>query len=372
MSDLSWRARPTLSAVLLILLAACGSAPQARHSGATSTPSDSSEPIPYHAGEAKSLLFVDPGGLWFYSIGAADARRVVEDPSQHHGLAMRTATEASYFDENTLRTYDSNESASHTLLTVFGGVTLDWNPDGKSLAYLTQDDNEKGSSVAVFLYTPGGQPRRLWTSRAWGGRGGTQLDEISIAWSPDGDSLLIVVTPLDTALEGDTIVTADTIYVVRTDGSQPLKPRLGTMARWSADGRSIYYRHHGPSGAWRVMSVADGDEKALGLPSEAYRPRVSPDGTKIAFDDGREHPSLFVFDITSGTTRLIGKDYVAPVWLSATSLAAGKTTVCGRCEGAQWKPADGSTRWEIDAIGTPTATSMPIGSIAWGADAFLA
>ena len=372
MSDLSSRTRLAVSVILLILVAGCGSAPETSRPGATSIPSDSSEPVPTHALEAKSLLFAEGQGVWFYAIGAENARRVDGDPNNHHGLAMRTALEASYFYKDTLQTYDSRETASHTLLTVTGGVALDWSADGKRLAYLTVENDEKGSTATVSIYTPGDQPRRLWTSRQWAGRGAGQLDEISIAWSPDGETLLIVVTPLDTSYEGGRIVTTDTVYVLRADGSEALKPWLGTMARWSADGHSIYYRRHGPTGTWRILTVADGEERPLGLPSEAYRPRVSPDGTKIAFDDGEEHPSVFVFDIVSTTTRLIGRDYAVPVWLAATSLAAGNTTPCRGCdEGPQWRPADRSTRWDVGSLATPKADPMPIGSIAWGADVFL-
>jgi WD40 repeat protein len=368
MSDLSIRLRAAVVTVLAITVAACGSTPRASNPRTSSSPGEPNEASP--GSSAQTLLYLDEDGLWFYSLGSSSPRKIAEK-NDTSTFALESASEATFFDANALRVFDAAQGKTHTMLAVSRGQVLDWSPNHAQLAYMTVSDDENGSSVAAYLYTPGDPPHPLWTSRKWAGRGGSQLDEISIAWSPDGETLLIVVTPLDTALDGDRIVTADTIYVLRTDGSQALTPRLGTMARWSPDGRSIYYRRHGASGTWRVLTVASGEEKPLGLPSEAYRPRVSPDGKKIAFDDGKAHPSVFVFDIASATTQLMGKDYVSPIWLSATSLAAGKTTLCGLCEGPQWKPAGGTTRWDIDPPAAPSATSMPIGSIAWGADVFL-
>jgi len=358
--------------LVLILLAACSSAPQGNGPRASSTPSDSGEPSPSPMQQAKALLFPAGDGLWFYTVGAETARRIAgkEPGSWGWGFALRDATDATYFYKDALRSFDATKGTTGELFKAPGGFTMDWSPDGRRLAYMTVDF-DKCSCATAYLYTPGENAHRIWTSKSWAGRGGTQLDEMSIAWSPDGTALLIVITALDTEVQGDKIVTADTIYVLRSDGSQVLKPQLGTMARWAPDGRSIYYRRLGPSGAWRVLTVAGGEQSALGLPSEAYRPRVSPDGTKIAFDDGKEHPSVFVFDIASGATQFIGRDFVAAVWLSAASLAAGKTTLCGDCEGPQWKPADASTRWQIDPPTAPNAEPMPIGSIGLGADVYL-
>lgn len=370
MSVLSIRRGTSVPAVILVLLAACGTPSQRNHPHASITPSEPSVQSPAVVQHAKALLFPTSDGLWFYTLGSATARRIAgNDPrsSWGWGFALRNATEATYFFDQTLRSFDAAAGTTRELLKAPGGFTMDWSPDGRTLAYMTVDF-DSCSCATAYIYTPGDTPHRLWTSKGWGGRGASQQDEASISWSPDGTRVLIVLTALDTAYDKDRIVPADTIYVLRTDGSAAMPSRFGTMARWSPDGTAIYYRRLDSSREWRRLNVADGTEASIGLPPEAYRPHVSLDGSKISFDDGKDHPSVFVFDLDNERLHFIDDDHASAVWLSPTTLAAGETELCGNCEGPQWKPSDGSTRWDLTSLTAPKADPISIGSIARGSD----
>ena len=280
-SGLSAAVRLTLGTVLVLVLAACDATPNARPPRSTGSPTAYTHPTSTPGETARALLYKDHGVLWLFTPGENKPRLVVRSDSIQ-AFALRSATAATYLTGSKLVEFDARDGSTKQLLTVTSGYTMDWAADGRTLAYLTLNDDNKGSSLVAHLFTPGASPRRLWESRKWAGRGGSQLDEISIAWSPDGTLLLIVVSPLDTAIEGDKIVESGTIFVLRRDGSEAVHSRFGTMARWSKDGKSIVYRGLGNDTTWHLFTLSSKTDANLTLPAAALRPALSPNGTRIA------------------------------------------------------------------------------------------
>ena len=124
------------------------------------------------------------------------------------------------------------------------------------------------------------------------GRGGfINDDETRVEWSPDGRRLLMQDTALDTSQD-------ETLYILNADGSDALAPRLGTWARWSFDGRTVYCSCAttlaNDDCRWNAIDVTSGLSTPLLIPSGA-RPSVSPDGL-LAYDDGENTPSVYVLD----------------------------------------------------------------------------
>jgi dipeptidyl aminopeptidase/acylaminoacyl peptidase len=157
------------------------------------------------------------------------------------------------------------------------------------------------------------------------GRGGHESDERRLDWSPSENAVLVV----------DTIQPTH-IYVVDREGRDLVPPRSGTFARWINDKTVIFrqenqLRNDGTlrEGRWVMLDVTTGMQLQFDLPKGTSRPEISPDGRLIAFDDAdREDPSTYVFDRSTGQSRLLVRGFGAPIWLSTEVVAV---TAGGPC-----------------------------------------
>jgi gamma-glutamyltranspeptidase/glutathione hydrolase len=148
-----------------------------------------------------------------------------------------------------------------------------WSPDGRRLAFSFLD--------------------RIWTAAA-DGRSGKPLVPVSVsverdpAWSGDGRSI---------AFAADAGAGFD-IQVTSSDGGTPR--RLTTLdgdERWPSftrDNRVVFsHRHDVPRGPWQLyVSAADGSGAAPLFPDshkdDEREPRVSPDGSRVAYISDRD------------------------------------------------------------------------------------
>jgi len=90
-------------------------------------------------------------------------------------------------------------------------------------------------------------------------------------------------------------------------GAMQLLPHAGGrqgMPSSSSEGRRLVYLQSGPNSTeLRLRDMSSGKEKAL-LRTEYARPKISPDGAKIAYSTGRG--SLFLMDSSGGAaTKLL-------------------------------------------------------------------
>ncbi len=131
-----------------------------------------------------------------------------------------------------------------------------WSPDGESIAYLTEDDDE--TMQLAVLDAGGGEPRVLTSF-------GASVSEL--AWSPDGHTFAIVVSEY---VDGHT-----------DEDERKRSPRRITAPAFRYDNKSWVYnkRKH----LW-LVDVESGDARQLtsGENSEAG-PAWSPDGSTITY-----------------------------------------------------------------------------------------
>lgn len=200
-------------------------------------------------------------------------------------------------------------------------LAFDWSPDGMELAYLIELGDQSDNRLCT-LDIRSGAIRSIRSFSYTVGRGGDQWDEVSVAWAPTARRILVL----------HTITEQPSIHVVDIDGRDVAPPQVGTFARWLGDD-TVLFLEGSPQATlrpwqWFSLSIVSGQKREAGLPDEGFRPALSPDGDLIAFDDGAEEPSIYVFDIATGTSRLLAHDHVAPVWLGQDLIAA---TAAGPC-----------------------------------------
>jgi hypothetical protein len=221
-----------------------------------------------------------------------------------------------------------------------------WSPDGEQLAYhfLTSHSVQ---TVALCLYdSVRGTMKELRSHPAEFGRGPSQSDEAMVAWSPQGSALVVTETH---ALQDPSLVLID------RDGGDVVPPFEGTFARWLPDGRTVLFREPnevlkpgGPgkipsSVRWFTLDITSGKIRSVGIPAGTFRPAISPDGRLVAYDDGdQDEPSTFLYDVASGTSRMLIRGYGAPIWLGASQIAV---TAGGPCPPGtecfdRWTPLD--------------------------------
>ena len=124
-----------------------------------------------------------------------------------------------------------------------------------------------------------------------------------------------------------------------------MAPTRGNFATWSRDGTKIYYERSNGSFAqprpWFRLDVKTGKSEQIEMRANALRPILSPDGTRIAYDDGRAHPSVYVYDLISGVEHHVATNAVAPVWFSNDEIAVTSTRLChgsDECYVDDWAP----------------------------------
>lgn len=288
-------------------------------------------------GSASTGLAVFPfaDGLSLYDI-EADAVTVLDRTPSEWGRTARFRTPSSVsfvrrrepadeghtFGQDSMYQLDLEGKQAEEMLRFPGRlVAFDWSPDGMDLVYVIELGDQSDNRLCT-LDTRSGVTRSIRSFSYTVGRGGNQWDEVSVAWAPTAKGILVVHTTIE----------PPNIYVVDVDGRDLAPPQTGTFARWLG-AETVLFQEGYPQATlapwhWSSLSTATGQKRMSGLPDQAFRPALSPDGHFIAFDDGAEKPSVHVFEIETGTSRRLARGYVAPVWLGPDLIAA---TAAGPC-----------------------------------------
>ena len=313
-----------------------------------------SEPV-----DAGRVVWAEKGDIWIYDAATDQRRPLTTDGTAQHDFKprFRDGTRVTYLSSReefgpnpTLVELDLSGGQGHTLWQLPGYVrAYDWSPGGNALAYY----GTPAEDGAAELHISGNGPPRLRRFVPILGRGGfINYDETRVEWSPDGRRLLVHDTALDTSQD-------ETFYILNADGSDALAPRLGTWARWSADGRSVYCHCATTITAndwlWKAIDVTSGAGTPLLIPSGA-RPSVSPDGRLLAYDDGQDTPSVYVLDPRRPDgQRFLARAAIAPIWLGPSRLAFTDTRPCPETEdeciagghGSMFEPAGTAAAFDL-------------------------
>lgn len=179
----------------------------------------------------------------------------------------------------------------------------------------------------------------FWSFPRYLGRGTSGEDEVAVAWSPEGERLLVVNTFVDTANER----TDETLLVLDAAGRTVRAPVHGTFGRWVTDD-VILFRAIADD-TWRVVDLgADGETAFPDWPSTGAAPVISPDGRMVVMHDERpapELPRLYAADLQSGRA-LLGSAFegIRPIWLDDRTLVATGVEAC---------PEDCMEHWRFTA-----------------------
>ena len=227
-------------------------------------------------------------------VGPADLARVkdVTDPQispDGAWVAYSVSTSDTVKDEDNsdiwMASWDGKEQVQLTR-GPSGEHTPRWSPDGRTLAFLSDRDDEHEVDQLWLLDRAGGEPERLTDLH-----GGVS----DLAWSPDGRRLALIVSDPDPTEEtkGDTSTRAPAPIVI--DRFQFKEDETG----WVGNQRDHLYLYDVATRTATPLVTGDYDEAA---------PSWSPDGRSIAFVSRRrpefdrtDNYDLYVVDATPGS-----------------------------------------------------------------------
>jgi Tol biopolymer transport system component len=151
----------------------------------------------------------------------------------------------------------------------------------------------------------------VWVTRRDGSHARPILDDAGqqegaaeIAWSPNGRELVFARSD---AVLFTISAEGKNLRQVTSDADQP---------DWTPDGKKIVFvRHPDRTGSWAgLVSVIGADGRGLRRIVDRgtwNKPRVSPDGATVAFDDGED---IYVAPMKGGNPRLFIRNGYNPVW----------------------------------------------------------
>ncbi len=331
------RAR-AVGVVVLVALGACGKGPA---SSPATSPTPSVEP-----GRARFVAYVDESDLWLYDVGPDRVTRLIDDGDARveNNPVFLGESEVLYSawptDEGptTISAIPIGGGEAREIVRGEGSIEdFDLSPDGSTITYWTVDHDGSGVHVLMQVAVTGGEPSVLRRFGSNLGRGGSSEDEVSVAWSPDGRSILAtntIVTGPDPARMADPPRT-DAIFVLDSDGRDIIDPWLGTHARWTADGEAILYRGFAGAGqtpSWYTVPLERGHGKELGIQVGANNLVVAPHGRNAAYDTSSfgdipagavrsgKAPEVYWYDLSADRQTALADGALAPIWISDTEV----------------------------------------------------
>lgn len=319
---------------------------------------------------ATLVAYWESDDLWLYDATAEKSRRLTDDgdtrsewsPSFVNAGCLVVATN-SVNGGATIELLDlSAPTSSRRLVEELGSI---WSgavrPDGTEMLYL-HIDHDLDSTYRLKRVAVGGGPTEVvHTFAANLGRGGSSEDEVSLAWSPDGSTILVSNTH-----EYSKDFEQGGIYLMDPGTGEALGHWAGTHPRWSPDGETVYFRGHGGAGedvGWKTMDIESMRTAHLGMRPGTNLAAVSPDGRYIAYDTSSfgdmptgarvtgEPPNVYLYDLGRDRETLLRRGSIATLWISATDMVVSNVS-----RGAPNPNTWGGNWW--DPLGTVTKISV--------------
>jgi hypothetical protein len=288
------------------------------------------------------IYFVRASGLWSIAPDGSGLVKLTGLPPSNPPCLSPDGSLVAFTSGNALYAIPSAGGSPRKLAegVLPDNQRLGWSPDGSLVGYIADDTTASGREDAWAVPAKGGSPMRL-TTLEQGAPGLGPAYERSVAWSPDGDWVLVgglnnpmrlLRWPLTTARPDDvrdlpggepdwspdsqTIVYAETlngalsIYYVVDDGATPFRneveldgTRLGDNAqgpgpRWSpassgTDSDLIAYRSRSPEGEPRVSIRQRVGKELEPLPGPSNNPSWSPGGDRLVVETGYTKADTF-------------------------------------------------------------------------------
>jgi Tol biopolymer transport system component len=178
-----------------------------------------------------------------------------------------------------------------------------WSPDGSSIVY-----QDEGSLYVADVGS--GKVRRITDLEGWET---AALNYVSPTFDPTGDTVLYNMPTIEGEQER-----YDLWSVPVTGGEPTLVRRAATFGDYSPDGNQIAFVEDGGFGDLFVAPTAGGRAQKLAT-GEIVVPRWSPDGTRIAYNDGSG--GVYVVDVRTGDQTLVVESEHLPAWVDDDRLS---------------------------------------------------
>jgi hypothetical protein len=217
-----------------------------------------------------------------------------------------------------LTTGQTTELASSQGIVQAGG----WSPDGSAVAYFTDSGGihhywlKRGSAPATEFNTP----VQVF------GRGGIPDDQSLVAFSHDGQYVLVVETAVN-RLQVFRTSDGAMVYAAPSGGAGGLR----TMAVWAHAADRFYFRNN--SGVYQWDSVSGISSFIPGL--KWSTPSLTADDRVVAYAVGTSStPHVETRELSSGAVSAFAPWRDSPVFVAATKLLVHEEAACNTCLGA--------------------------------------
>lgn len=177
-----------------------------------------------------------------------------------------------------------------------------WSPDGSSIVY------QDGAGLYVVDVASSNVRRITDLELAT-----ANLSYVSPTFDPTGDTVMFNMP----AVVGDR-ERYDLWSVPVTGGEPTLVRKAATFGDYSPDGTQLAFVEDGGFGDLFVAPTAGGKAQRLAT-GEIVVPRWSPDGTRIAYNDGSG--KVYVVDVETGETTLVVESDHLPAWVDDDTLS---------------------------------------------------
>ena len=184
-----------------------------------------------------------------------------------------------------------------------------WSPDGKRIAFVSL---RTGNFKIFVMNANGSNERQLTRTAKWVG-------DAAPSWSPDGRWIAFTSSRLKDGNPEIFKMRPDGSRVTRltfTDTAGEISPDDG-FPEWSRDGRSIVFtstRDRGEHDIYVMRADGKNVRRIIGTSDDDWNPRLSRDGSRIAFAAiGRNARGVFVVNTDGSGLRRV-TDGTDPTW----------------------------------------------------------
>ncbi|HKV30672.1 MAG TPA: hypothetical protein VJT14_06615 [Candidatus Dormibacteraeota bacterium] len=233
------------------------------------------------------------------------------------------------------------------------GVALaaGWSADSSMVAYFT----DTGGTHHYWLKRGGAAPVAFSTPAPVGGRGGSPDDMLLVAFSPDGQYVLVVDTFVY-RLQLFRTADGSLVYAAPSGGAGGFR----TAAVWAHSGDRFYFRNN--SGVYQWDSASGIASLIPGL--KWSTPSLTTDDQLVAYALGTDStPHVETRVMSSGATTAFAPWRDSPVFVAATTLLVREEAACQCMGGYTWT---GKTL----VVHTDTRAESDLGILGWQVGAF--